>query len=402
MKVNYNLKTPGAKISIIQLKFTYNRNQFRISTGLKVSSDSWNKEIHRVRGRGVEANQLNENLRLIYDEVLKYVNVLPYSESRSYDEVKERVERAIGYAINGYYTSRITDKVPLFLLSNPNRSISNINDAIQAYLEKNKLTLSDGRQRHYRSCMNVLNNYRLGFTNIQLWSVETFEEFRDLLINDGKRNDTILMKIKMIKAVLRNYDPTHPALLFKFTTDAKHDQPTLSEDELEQLRSASIPSDLCRTRDLFLFQCCTGQRISDIRIFKKGFITDGLWIFRQKKTAKLVKVPLNKEAMAILENYNYELPIVSDQYHNRNLKDMARLAKLDRVVHIERKSGIKDIHISRPMYEVIATHMARRIFITHNLNAGKPIHLIARITGQSLVTLQKYEQAGEEALKNFW
>lgn len=402
MKVNFNLKSPGAKFSVIQLKFSYNRRQFRISTGLKVDPERWNKETHRMRGRSKDANELNEKLRLIEDGLMKLFNGIRYEELRPFDEIKLRAEQVIGQAINGFYSSQRSNEIPPFLRQDAYKGVNNINDAIHMFLEKKKLTLSYGRQRHYRSLKNILNQYNLGYTNIHLWDVYHFEKLRDAMIEDGKRNDTILAKIKMIKAVLRDINANHPSLKFKFTTNVKHHQPILTEEELDHLRAAVIPPGFDRTRDLFLFQCNTGQRISDLHNLTKSRITNNIWSFSQRKTTSNVMVPLNSEAIEILEKYDYNLPVLSDQYHNRNLKEMARFAKLNRVIHIERRSGNNLIHIEEPVHRLISSHMARRIFITHNLNAGRPIHLIAKVTGQSLATLQKYEQAGEEALRNFW
>lgn len=402
MRVNYNLKTPAAKESLIQLKFTYNKVQYRISTGLKVDPEKWNKDNQRVRGRSKDADELNEKLRVIFEGVMNFLRQLPGAKARPVDEVKMRVKSLISHAIGGYYLRESMKPVDPSVWLTPSNLPPAINDAIQAYIDKNKLTLSDGRQRHYRSCKNILNEHRLGLKRIDQWDVSTFERFRDGLIEKGKRNDTILAKINMVKAVLRNINASHPALAFKFTTDSKHDQPTLTEGELIQLREATLPADVVPTRDLFLFQCCTGQRISDVMTLRMSNIHLGIWTVNQKKTDKLVKIPLNTEALSILEKYEFTLPKCSAQHHNRNLKDMALLAKLTRVVHIQRKSGNRVIDIEEPIHKLIASHMARRIFITHNLNAGRPINLIARITGQTIDTLQKYEQAGEEALKNFW
>ncbi|RIJ46315.1 hypothetical protein D1614_19105 [Maribellus luteus] len=402
MKVNFNLKSPGLKESVIYIKFTYEKQQIRLSTGLKVHTEAWNKEIQRVRGRGEEARDLNDQLRLIDERVTGYLRQLFGSNIVPEEDIRLRVQNIISQAKGGFYLGKSLSAEELMRQISPQKLPPTINEAIQAYIDKKKSVFSDGRIRHYTSCKNILNDYHLGHLRIDQWDVSTFERLRDGMISKGRRNDTILIKVKMVKAVLRDLDPSHPALAFKFTTAPKHDQPILTEKELALLREAKIPADLEGTRDIFLFQCVTGQRISDINKLSLSSVSDGFWTIRQKKGYKLTKIPLNDDALSILSKYEYKLPTVSSQYHNRRLKELAKFAKLNRVALLQRKSGTKDIEIEKPMHEFISSHMARRIFITHSLNAGKPLHLIARITAQTIATLQKYEQAGEEALRSFW
>jgi integrase len=98
-----------------------------------------------------------------------------------------------------------------------------------------------------------------------------------------------------------------------------------------------------RVRDLFIFMCFTGQRISDsIRIRWTNLTTLNnakVWIITTKKTSETINVPIPDFAMDVLGKYqdsNNPIPVMSEQYFNRRLKEMAELAGLDRTILIKK------------------------------------------------------------------
>jgi len=97
-------------------------------------------------------------------------------------------------------------------------------------------------------------------------------------------------------------------------------------DKLENGPRAKI------ARDLFIFQCMTGLRVSDLNNLKK-FEYDGIECinFITTKTNAISKVPLNKTAKAILKRYegisDYILPIIPSQDINFYIKLIAKELK---------------------------------------------------------------------------
>lgn len=123
---------------------------------------------------------------------------------------------------------------------------------------------------------------------------------------------------------------------------------------------------LIKSRDVFLFMCLTGQRYKDYLTYCKSeyFYNDRFWKFEQDKTNKSVIIPLLPLALKILKKYNNQLPFISNQKMNDNLKKIFKLAGLnDNVTSIKGKGSDRDI-THKPMHDVISCHDSRRTFLT--------------------------------------
>ena len=155
---------------------------------------------------------------------------------------------------------------------------------------------------------------------------------------------------------------------------------------------------LAKVRDVFLFQCFTGQRYSDILSLNKKDVKNGTWHLRQQKTNNIIQIPLNKYAISILAKYSdFKLPVISNQKMNKYLKELCVLAKINDPVRIIKFKGSKRIEETKKKYEVIGTHTARRTFITLSLRKGMKPEVIMKITGhKSYKMFQKYLKIADD------
>lgn len=175
---------------------------------------------------------------------------------------------------------------------------------------------------------------------------------------------------------------------------------TLDKDELERLENYQFDSKqkhLDIARDYLSLECRTGQRISDLRRFKREDLQDGVWTFFQKKgnriKAKLIELPLDgfaAPALVILQKYRYELPRISEQKLNENIKKACEKAGISGQIFIERWAGNKKIRISGPKHEFISTHCGKRSFITILAGEGIPVSILSLLTGTSQRTIEKH------------
>ena len=153
---------------------------------------------------------------------------------------------------------------------------------------------------------------------------------------------------------------------------------------------------------MFCFACFTGQRFSDISRFDKNHFRDNKWQFNAFKTKKKTVVPFEgfiANAIPILEKYNFNLPIISNQKFNNYLKEFGELAELNNNVRKLRYTGIKEIEFLQPKYEYMSSHMARRTFVTIMIEKGVPLTIIQKITQHADIrTLVKYEGHSESSL----
>ena len=140
-------------------------------------------------------------------------------------------------------------------------------------------------------------------------------------------------------------------------------------------------------RDIFIFQCCVGCRMGDIRRFTKENIVNGALEYVPHKTAntsgKLVRVPLNQKALTILERYKWRtttlLPYFEDYEYNDGIKTLCTMAGITRMVSVLDPKTRKEV--KRPLNEIASSHMARRTFIGNMYKKVKDPDLIASMSG---------------------
>ena len=161
-------------------------------------------------------------------------------------------------------------------------------------------------------------------------------------------------------------------------------------------------SRLERARDLFCFACFTGQRFSDVLRFSRDDMEGNMWVFTSYKSKKKVVVPFEgfiRNALPILEKYNYLLPEISNQKLNEYLKELGEIAGLNSNEKIIRFSGVKELIIKNPKFKFMSSHMGRRTFVTIMLEKGVPITMVQKLTQHSdLRTLLKYESHSQNTL----
>lgn len=168
-----------------------------------------------------------------------------------------------------------------------------------------------------------------------------------------------------------------------------HDPITLTAKELEQLENHVFTSRALETaRDYLVFECRTGQRISDIKRFDLKDYSDQKWTFTIRKgnrlSQKLITVHFKgycAPALLILQKYNWKMPVISEQKLNDNIKRACKAAGIDSPTTIYRWMANKRVLISGFKYEYISSHCGRRTFITLGLQAGIPVEYIMALTG---------------------
>ena len=142
-------------------------------------------------------------------------------------------------------------------------------------------------------------------------------------------------------------------------------------------------------RDIFMFQCLIGCRVSDLNRLTKANIVDGCVEYIPQKTklehANTVRVPLNQKALDILERYkdleDALLPRFSHFGYNKKIKEILKYVGIDRMVRVLDPKTREDV--ARPLYEVATTHTARKTFIGNLYKQVKDPNLIASMSGHS-------------------
>ena len=176
----------------------------------------------------------------------------------------------------------------------------------------------------------------------------------------------------------------------------------LTKEELERFRSvdlSGLPALYEHARDIFLVGVYTAQRVSDYNyIDEKNIIrSDGgemVISLRQKKTGVWVSIPVKKELEEILRKYELRLPHVVEQTFNRYIKVVVRQAGIDEPVTVRKSRCGVPMEETKPKYELVHSHTARRTGATLMFLAGmNPFNICAMTGHSSIAMLRRYIKA---------
>lgn len=144
-------------------------------------------------------------------------------------------------------------------------------------------------------------------------------------------------------------------------------------------------------RDIFIFQCLIGCRVSDLLKLTDANIINGAVEYIPRKTMDerpiTVRVPLNDRAKALVEKYKgYDrkgrlMPFISSQKYNEAIKDVLTKCEINRKVTVI--NSVTGKEEQRPINEIASSHMARRTFIGNIYKKVKDPNLIGVLSGHA-------------------
>jgi site-specific recombinase XerD len=177
---------------------------------------------------------------------------------------------------------------------------------------------------------------------------------------------TVNKEMKMFKKILafavrEGYITANP---FHITLrETKLEYHPLTETEIRMIMEKDIDNDrIDAIRDLFIFQCYTGLSYIDMSTFGKEDIFNGVIIKNRKKTDVKSVIPILPPVQKILEKYEYQLPIISNQKYNSYLKVLGDVCGTSMILH---------------------SHLARHTYATMLLNKGVDMKTVSRTMGHS-------------------
>lgn len=164
----------------------------------------------------------------------------------------------------------------------------------------------------------------------------------------------------------------------------------ITNEERDRLLETDLSDDkeLETQRDIFVFQCLVGCRVSDLyKMTYRSIINDAIeYIPRKTKEDRpiTVRVPLNETARKLIAKYQeYSrdslFPFNTEQDYNRKIKEAFRRAGLDRTVTVLDQQTRQEVQ--KPLYEVASSHMARRTFIGNIYKKVKDPNLVGALSG---------------------
>jgi len=376
-------------------------NKIQINTGIKINPKFWNEKNQSVRKTYNGYNEINLFLNNFKSEIQKVYSQVAVNNLFSYERLKND--------FNNILNRKPQKEKPKTFF-----------DVFNYCLETKENIKSENTRSNYRVLMNHLLNFqqknhiKITFDTIDL---DFLDKLMMYLINDLRfANNSIHNAIRTLKSFLnwateRGYNNLQEYRKFK-TKETETEVVYLTEPELMQLYNLDLSTNqrLEKVRDVFCLACFTGQRFSDVSKLKAEYIRDGKWYLRTQKTKDLIEIPLNDFALEILNKYfdkGLSLPTSSKEYSNKYLKELGRMANISELITITRYIGAERIEETKPKYELISNHMARRTFVTLSLEKGMRQEVVMSITGhKNFYRMKRYlkitDNVKEQEMKKVW
>ena len=378
----------------IRMRVNFASKRIEFTTGYRIDSAKWDAAKQRVKNGcsnklKQSASEINASLLEYYTEIqsifkrFEVEDVMPTPEQIK--EVFNALRKPVSEEPKPKKEALPCDFFQVF------------DDFVEDCGRQNNWT--DSTFEKFAAVKNHLTNFRGGLT---------FEFFDERGLNDyvgylrdvkEMRNTTIGKQLSFLKWFLRwafkkgvhqnnAYDSYKPKLK---STQKKII--FLTWDELNRLREFKIPFNkqaLERVRDVFLFQCFTGLRYSDVFNLRRSDIKGDHIEVTTVKTSDSLIIELNNHSKAILDKYKdvaFEddkvLPVITNQKMNDYLKELAELAGIDEPVRQTYYRGNERIDEVTPKYALLGTHAGRRTFICNALALGIPPQVVMKWTGHS-------------------
>ena len=230
-----------------------------------------------------------------------------------------------------------------------------------------------------------------------------YEGFKKYLWEVDKLSmNTIGRYLKFVKTICLDADkndiPVSKQLPFLKGFTEESPTVTLSFDELDMIKSTEITDEkLIITRDWLIIGCYTGQRVSDLLRMTSDMIQKiqgyNFIVLNQKKTGKLVQIPIHREVKNVLDARNGHFPPLFVQsmesnkaFFNRYLKTLCADSAIDEMVegnlfNEETKRTEKGLYNK---HKLVSSHICRRSFATNFYGDPRfPTPLLMNITAHS-------------------
>lgn len=268
--------------------------------------------------------------------------------------------------------------------------------------------LTLGTEQMYHSVRVILDEMVDGKpVSTKCINTEFLNEFIRVMVDKGLSNVTQTNYFRVLKVFLSHLEKQgmidHKVMLYKpkFRV-AENDVVFLSHNELYRLVGLDLKKKNERiVRDIFVVQCLTGLRYSDMVNIRKENIREdanGKYIsLLTKKTNQRIQTYFNTTVCEILETYDWTLPHFKIETVNKRLPDIAKKAGIDGDVETISYIGTKRVIEHKRKWECIRSHTARRTFICLCIENGVPTTVIRSITGhKQLSSFERYVGVGNK------
>lgn len=325
------------RMCTLYIRITYNKKRKQFSTGLFINPKRWNSKQQKVEPPSGEHDLINTQLSLIKNNIHQAFLMLQIG--------------AISFDVDDIYLQYKgenikTEKTLLEVFKMHNKRMFSLvgtdySKATYSKFIEAKNHVQNFIKSTYKKSDFMVSNLNMKFLNDFDYYLKSEKNHKQITINKTVQRLRKIIKLAMAEGFL----VTDPFLMYrpkKFVTKVVF----LSVDELEQMKSYNFSQPrLQQVKDMFVFCCYTGLPYAEMKDLRKEHIVIGFdggeWIkmYRQK-TGKELNIPVLPNAMEILENYEFILPVITNQKFNSYLKEIADILGIEKRLthHVARKT----------------------------------------------------------------
>jgi len=372
MAITYDVKYAVSGLNkkgegLIQIIVRFSPNiRKKVSTGIYVLPEQWDEK-HRCVRKHDSAIQYNLKISGKIDAIKRFESEL---DMRNQPFTLKQLET--------------------FLVGE--QAISIFNEFYRTQL--NKCNLADSSRRDQNQTLEILSAYnsRIMFNDLNSTLILDFDNY---LRNEGYAQSTILkhhknikkyIKLAITQSIFTGDVSRHPYTGIKFTRP-KGSRDFLTWEEILKIKNSVYPTDRQRKiADLFVFQCCTGLRDSDLRRVTNEMFDGENLVIKPLKTINSsgIKVVLPLKQLfeglpyELFTKYNGILSVPANQDYNSELKVVASNAEITK-------------HLT--------THVGRHTFLTQIALVTGNVFTVMKLGGITKIdTAQIYIHIAEDSI----
>lgn len=424
MKLKYNLKDKEAQ-SLLYACCYFQKKRIKVSTGLKVFTETWNVNMQRCEISNKFTDRMNRagrKVNIFLDEVdtewKHYIELNDPRQKYGYYSTPEFVKYTIGLIVERLHKKGIEqqEKANITPLSYFAKYVDNMTHKVDPRTGR---YISERTQTHHRTVLKRIMSFmeekhiRNDFSVFDERFAQLFTDWA--YTSKNYRQNTIPATFSVLKVWLnaakaeklierddyKNY--------VSKSTDV--DNIYLTKEEIERMYRLDIPSLISKgeidaksqieiTRDLFVIGCWTGLRRSDLNRLEKALfdIKKETITIITEKTSEKVSIPMHSFIKELYQKYDGRFPKLTDKTStNKHLQEIGRHAKIDDDILVKENVGGKIVSHIFKKYQMIKMHTARRSFATNLYLDGAPMLSIMKLTGHTTeINFLKYIKISKE------
>ncbi|MBE6276018.1 MAG: integrase [Bacteroides sp.] len=404
---NFNLREPKAKKPTnIYFIVCIEGKQMKFSTGVKIYPEQWNKKKQEAYISFRLSELDNQNNAIVNAKITSMRKDFMDYKTYLCENPKELIYR-IPLLKRFIYKDSMKKKASISAIAMMRKIIESRQSKESTKSQYNNTI--DKFERYLKE-----NNIEDDFKNMNLKTINGYQQY---LLDENTKPVTIGNIIRgTLFPILRKADKnidmpfdwrTSNLDSFELVRDnsnkemADNKKVTLSEEQVMQIHAFEITKESIKDiykqeiqdvhlqrfqeiKDMFVFQCLVGQRISDLPKFFNGennIDTEHNTIsIIQKKTGTRAYIPIHPITQELLNKYNGH---ILEYYSDKNTTTNVYLRKLLKQIGFNEEITYEENGklITEPLYELIHTHTARHTFVTIMCRKGVPKDMVILATG---------------------